>query len=33
MGLEVKETRELQKIYESKCSELMEEINKISVEF
>ena len=32
-SLELKETRELQKIYETKCNELMEEINKINVEY
>jgi hypothetical protein len=29
----LKETKELQKIYEKKCSELMIEINKINVEY
>ena len=33
MSLEVRETRELQKIYEVKCTSLMEDINRVSVEF
>lgn len=31
--LELKETKDLQKIYENKCASLMKEINKVSVEF
>ena len=33
LQLELKETKQLQKVYEKKCGELMTEINKINVEF
>ena len=31
--LELKETKELQKVYEKKCGTLISEVNKINLEF
>lgn len=33
LGLELRETKELLKIYENKCTQLLEEVNKVNTEF